>query len=101
MNTRMTQIPARPQLNLSPTGAPLVEVEEPAVPVEKTGMMTKLGWKKNAFGGDSWQLRYFRLTDTSISYAKDASSPPISVIPLNAGITVNVVNAATPARKNR
>ena len=99
-NTKMKNLPARPSPEFSAlTGA--IRSDEPAVPVEKTGMMTKLGWKKNAFGGDSWQQRYFRLTDTSISYAKDASSPPISVIPLNGGITVNVVNAATPARKNR
>ena len=96
-NTRMRQMPARPLMS----AAGSINVEEPSDPVEKTGMMTKLGWKKNAFGGDSWQQRYFRLTDTSISYAKDASSPPINTIALNNGIVVNVVNAATPARKNR
>jgi len=94
----MKQIPARPQLS---AGGALIPEEPPSEPVEKAGMMTKLGWKKNAFGADSWQSRYFRLTDTSLSYHKDPNSPPINVIPLNNGITVNVVNAATPARKNR
>ncbi len=95
-NTRMRQIPARP----SPSYGADVD-EGPGVPVEKTGMMTKLGWKKTMLGGDSWQPRYFRLTDTHISYHKDPSGPAINSIPLNNGIVVNVVNAATPARKNR
>eukprot|EP00598_Pedospumella_elongata_P001723 CAMPEP_0184969802 /NCGR_PEP_ID=MMETSP1098-20130426/2453_1 /TAXON_ID=89044 /ORGANISM="Spumella elongata, Strain CCAP 955/1" /LENGTH=389 /DNA_ID=CAMNT_0027491621 /DNA_START=49 /DNA_END=1218 /DNA_ORIENTATION=+ len=95
-NTRMRQIPARP----SPSYGADVD-EGPGVPVEKTGMMTKLGWKKTVMGGDSWQPRFFRLTDTHISYHKDPSGPAINSIPLNNGIVVNVVNAATPARKNR
>ena len=95
-NTRMRQIPARP----SPSYGADIDAG-PGVPVEKTGMMTKLGWKKTMLGGDSWQPRYFRLTDTHISYHKDPNGPAINSIPLNNGIVVNVVNAATPARKNR
>lgn len=95
-NTRLRQIPARP----SPSYGADVD-EGPGVPVEKTGMMTKLGWKKTVMGGDSWQPRFFRLTDTHLSYHKDPSGPAINSIPLNNGIVVNVVNAATPARKNR
>jgi len=103
-NTRMNNIPARPRVgggggaNGSGDG---FAVQEVAVPVEKTGMMTKLGWKKDVMGFDSWQPRYFRLTDSSLSYHVDPSSPPKNTIALNAGIVVNVVSADTAARKNR
>ena len=96
-NTRMRMLPARP----TSAGGGSSNAGQPAEPVEKRGMMTKLGWKKTMMGGDSWQPRYFVLSENSISYAKDASAAAISTIPLNSGIVVNVVNASTPARKNR
>ena len=100
-NTRMRQMPARPLASYSNAASYAKQEEEVVTPVEKQGMMTKLGWKKTVLGSDSWQSRYFKLTDTHLSYAKDASSPAISNIALNNGIVVNVINAATPARKNR
>ena len=81
--------------------APVMVEEPPAEPVEKRGMMTKLGWKKTMLGGDSWQQRYFVLTPTAISYAKDPSGAAIDTIALNNGVIVNVVHARSPARKNR
>jgi hypothetical protein len=101
-NTRMRQMPARPLASFSTAGSYAKQEEEEVVtPVEKQGMMTKLGWKKTVLGSDSWQSRFFKLTDTHLSYAKDASSPAINSIALNNGIVVNVINAATAARKNR
>jgi uncharacterized protein YneR len=103
-NTRMRMMPARP---ISAAGSvsngfgSSVAQEEPAEPVEKRGMLTKLGWKKTMLGGDSWQPRYFVLNARSLSYAKDASGQAINTIALNSGIVVNVVSASTPARKNR
>jgi hypothetical protein len=103
-NTRMRMMPARP---ISAAGSvsngfgSAVAQQEPAEPVEKRGMMTKLGWKKTMLGGDSWQPRYFVLNARSLSYAKDASGQAINTIALNSGIVVNVVSASTPARKNR
>jgi len=99
-NTKMKQLPARPSPEFSAlTGA--IQTEGPAIPVEKSGMMTKLGWKKSVIGSESWQTRFFRLSDTTLSYAKDSSSPPLNVITLNNGVTVCVVTADTPAQNNR
>lgn len=103
-NTRMRLMPARPASaagSVSNGFGAGVSQDEPAVPVAKRGTMTKLGWKKTMLGGDSWQVRYFVLSDTTLSYAKDASGAAINTIALNSGVVVNVVNASTPARKNR
>ena len=103
-NTRMRMMPARPisaagseSSGMGSTSAPAA----PATPVEKQGMITKLGWKKTMLGADSWQPRHFVLTPTTLSYAKSVGAAPIDTIQLNSGVTVNVVNASTPARKNR
>jgi hypothetical protein len=103
-NTRMRLMPARPASaagSVSNGFGAGVSQDEPAVPVAKRGTMTKLGWKKTMLGGDSWQVRHFVLSDTTLSYAKDASGAAINTIALNSGVVVNVVNASTPARKNR
>jgi hypothetical protein len=70
-------------------------------PVEKTGMMVKLGWNKTVLGADSWQLRYFRLTATGLSYAKGPDAPIIDNIVLHKTVDCNLVEAGTAARRNR
>jgi len=97
-------IPARPVLSGGGGGAipqGTVIAEEAAVAMSKTGNLTKLGWKKNFLGSESWQTRHMVLTPTSLSYHKSSGSPALGTIALSKGLKVKVANASTPARKDR
>jgi hypothetical protein len=106
---KVKHLPPRPTATMTTTaGAGVVGAGggggldgPPPEPVEKQGMMTKLGGKKSSLLGDSWQPRLFRLTPTTISYAKDGASGAISTIPLSNGVLVQVVQSNSPAKRNR
>lgn len=105
-NGRLRLVPARPASAAPsppfPEEVPVVYVGEVLpTPVDKRGMMTKLGGSKTLMGQDSWQYRFFALNAKHLSYAKDDKSPVIDAIELVPGIEVRVIDAYTPARRNR
>jgi len=54
--------------------------------IEKTGYLTKLSKDLDVFGAEKWQLRYFVLNNTALSYyGKAGDAEPKGVIPLLQG----------------
>jgi hypothetical protein len=58
--------------------------------VEKTGMMTKLGFKKGPFGSESWQKRLFTLVGDTLCYSEGQGKETIKAIKLTSACQVMI-----------
>lgn len=111
--TTVGQIPARPNkpsatatvTTISDKGEKVTEPvkEAPIVAINKTGTAEKLGHKKVPISGaPSWQVRYFKLTGTVLTYYASENDPVAKgEISLSAGCVARVIQSNEPARKDR
>jgi hypothetical protein len=82
--------------------APEPEPEVPLEPVSRVVTVMKLGYKKAPIiHSDIWNKRVLLLEGSTLSYHEAECSPPKGVIELNPGCLVNIIQADTPARKDR
>jgi len=82
--------------------APEPEPEAPLEPVTRVVTVMKLGYKKAPIiHSDIWNKRVLLLDGSTLSYHEAEGAPPKGVIELNPGCEVNIIQADTPARKDR
>lgn len=98
-------IPARPNppvVAVAEDGTQAVVEEEVPVPISRSAIVQKLGFKKAPIiGSDIWNKRYIHLEGSTLSYHENERSAPKGVIHLVPGCEIDIIHAGDPANKDR